>query len=196
MMHFLNTSRHFFLRTAVNHCYPRAQTQGGTCGVHGNIAASYHRHMFTHVNGSVRIGRISRHQVTAGQKLVGRYHSVQIFTRNPHKFGKSGSGAYKYGIEAFPVHKLIYCDRSSHHYVSFYSYAEFLNLVNFVGYHFVLGQPEFGNSVYQHTSGFVKRFKNGYPATGFGQIGGTGQSGRTRSDNRHFFPVERSHCNR
>ena len=52
-----------------------------------------------------------------------------------------------------------------------------------------LRKTELRNTVYQHTAGLVKRFKDGYVVAHFAQIARTGQTGRAGADHRNTVAV-------
>ena len=127
------------------------------------------------------LGIAGAHHVAAGQQLVRRQHVVQRIARDAHEFGIAGSGADEDGIEPHLTDHLLDREQPPDQRIALESDPELPQIVDF-GIDHLVGQPEIGNAVAQHSAGHMKGFEHRDLAAGLGHVGGARHPGRARTD--------------
>ena len=186
---FLLAGRKFDFRTAVNDGGFGPQPQGRASCIHGHIAATDHDGLLASMDRREIVVSVGLHEVVPGQELVGGEDAVGILARDAHEAGQTGARADENGFEAFFVHQGIDGDGAADDDVQFNLDTQRLDSFNLGGYDLILRKTELGNAVFQHASGPVEGFENGDIIAQFGEVGSTGQSGRTGADDGDFVPV-------
>ena len=104
MVNLLHTGRKLCFTSSVYHMNLSAQTESGSCSVHGNVSAAYDYNLLAGCDGCIIIVAEGLHQVASCQVLVGREYAVGVLARDAHELGKTSAGTDKYGGEALLVH--------------------------------------------------------------------------------------------
>ena len=139
VVHLLAACGHVGLLAAVDDGDLAAQTQCGTCGIHRHIAATYHCHTATKVNGRVIPLVVAVHEIGAGEEFVGGEDTAQGLARNAHEFGQAGAAGDVYGLEPVAVEKVVYRQALAHNDVGFDFDTEAAQVVDFGFHHFLFG---------------------------------------------------------
>ena len=186
MMHFFLSGGKFNLCTTINDGSISPETQSSTGGIHRYVSATDHTNAPSCMDRSAIIVAERFHKIVSGKKFVGRKDSVQVFSRNTHEFGKSCSGADEYSLEALIVHKGIDGDGSAYDNIGFNPDTKGPYFVDFMLENLLLGKAELRNTIFEHSAGFMKSFKDGDIVSRFGEVAGTGKSRRAGTDDGNF----------
>ena len=189
VMNFLCTGRKLSFATTVNDMYLSAETKSGSCSIHSYVSAANNCNFLAVCDWCIIVITESFHQVVSGQELVGREYAVGVLTRDSHEHRKTSTGTDEYSFKALFVHQLVDGGGFTDNNVGLDLNTESLYVLNLFLYNSALRKTELRNTIYQYAAGFVKSLKDGYIVTHFCQIAGTGQSGRTRTDDGYLLAV-------
>ena len=131
MMNLFGSCRKLLFRSAVNDMYLSSKPEGSTCRIHGNISAAYYSNLLAYLYGCCIVIKISLHEIASCKILICGKYSHGSFSRDSHEHGKSCTGAYKYRLKAFILHKLIYGYGFSDNYICLYLYSKRLHIFYF-----------------------------------------------------------------
>ncbi|CDB30446.1 unknown [Firmicutes bacterium CAG:137] len=165
------------------------QAHGAAGAVHGHVAAAHHGHSLAPDDGRVGLLGVGLHQVGPGQVLVGGVDALEGLSGDVHKHGKTGAGAYEYGLVAH-FKQLVDGQDPADDHVGHDLHALGLQLFDLVG-HNGLGQTEFRNAIYQHATGGVQRLEYGNGVALLGKVRGAGETGRTGAHHGDLYAVGR-----
>ena len=164
------------------------QTERGSRGVHGHVAAANHGHASRTENGGGGIFSVGLHEVGAGQKFVGGIDTLEGFAGDTHKLGKSRTRANENSLKAF-LEQLVHGHGLTDDHVGLDGHAHGAQAVHLL-LHDVLGETEFGDAVHENAARHVESFVHGHLIAASGQSSRAGQSRRT--PNRRWRPYGRS----
>ena len=188
MFYFLDTCRHFLFRTTIdNDSALCTKTFGSTNRVHRCITTTDYCYVFTESYRSVRIFTGSVHQINASEVFVGRHDIDGILSRDIHKVRQPGTGSHKYSFETFSF-QVLYADCFSYDTVFDEVNTHLAKVLDFYVYNLV-GQTEFWNTIFQHTTNLMQCFEYSYIISIFSHISGKCQSCRSRTDYSYFDAV-------
>ena len=173
-MNLFHSGRQLFLTSAIDNMNLRSQTQRCSGRVHCHVAAAYYRHLPAVHNGCAGILVKSFHQIASGQILIGGKYTVGILSRNSHELRQTGSRTDKHGFKPFLLNQLVNRYRFPHHYIGLYLHPKSFHIFDFFCHHVLLRKTEFRNSINQHASRLMQRFKNSHFISHLSQISGTG----------------------
>ena len=176
MVDFLLAGGKFNLRAAVDYGGVRAKPYGCARGIHSHVSAAHNYALLSGLDRGEVVIPEGLHKVVAGEEFVGGEHSVEVFARDSHKFGKAGACSYEHGLEAFLVKELVNGNSASYDYVGLYLYALGNYVVNLVLDHGVLWQTELGDAVLQHSAGAVESLEDGHVIAELGKVVGAGEA--------------------
>ena len=186
MMNLFCSGRKFLLAPTIYDMGFCPQTESRTRRIHRHITTADNNHLAARVDWCI-IMQISFHQIIPCQIFIGGEYAVGLFARNSHEFWKSGTGTDKYCIKTFFIHQLIDRHRFSDNHICFNLNPKFFNIFNLMGYHLILWQTEFRNSINKYASSLMKSFKNLHLIPHLCQISGTGQPCRARTNDSYSF---------
>ena len=106
-MYFFLTRWKFFLTTTVYNMYLCAETECGSCSIHGYITTTDNDNFLSMGNRGFISFLKCFHEVVSCQEFVCREYSVCLLARDSHETWKSCSGTDKYSLKAFLFHQLI-----------------------------------------------------------------------------------------
>ena len=188
MFHFLDTGRHLGFRTAVddNGTFG-SQAACGAHGIHCRISASYHYDTLAERHRRIRILACRIHQVDTGEVFVRRHDVDRVLSGNVHEVGKSRSRSHEDTFVSLCL-QVFHRNGLAHDAVFHKRYAHLRQVVN-LDIHNLVGQTEFGNTVFQYATDFVQCFEYRHIITQFSHIARKRQSGRTRTYYRYLDAV-------
>ena len=176
----------FHLGTAVDDGRFGTEAQGRAGRIHRDIAAAHDTDALPGMDGGAIVVAEGLHEVVAGEEFVGGEHSVEVFTGDAHELRKTGAGAHEHGLEALFVHEGVDGDGAADDDVGFDLHAQGAHLIELVFQHLLLRETEFGNTVFEHSAGFVEGFEDGDVVAGFGKVRSAGKACRAGADNGHL----------
>ena len=154
MFYLLDTCGHLFFRTAVdNHGTFGTQTLGGTNRIHSCVSSTDNRYILAESYRSVGFFTGCVHQIDTGEIFVGRHDVDRVLSGNIHKVRQSRTGSDKYAFETFCL-QILHADCFSYDAVFDKVNPHLHKVVYFYIYNLV-GQTEFGNTVFQYTTNFM-----------------------------------------
>ena len=188
MLHFLPAGGQLLHGAAVDDIdLFRPQAQGRAGGVHGHVAAAYHRHPAALHDGGLGIVQIGLHQVGAGQELIGGIDALQGLAGNVHEIRQAGAGADEDRLVAL-LEELVHGQGFADDHVGLDFHPQLPESLHLPG-HDGLGQTEFRNAVDQHAAGGMQGFEHRDPEPLLGQIPGAGEPGGAGADDGHAVAV-------
>ena len=128
---------------------------------------------------------VGLHQVDACEEFIGGIGPHQALARYTHKIGQSGAAANKDRLKAH-FKELVYRKNFSNDQVSINGNAAVPQSLNFLLYN-LLRQAKLRDSIHQHTTGCMQRFKNCHTIALGCQVPGTGKTRRARTNDG--YPV-------
>jgi len=176
---------HVFVRLQADHLDRGSAVPECRAGdVDGHIPApDHHDALLCNVQLLAQFGRL--------QKIGGPHHARQILSGNAQFGGLMGADREEYGIVALGSKRLEVIDAPVGHYLD----AD-LGDVGHVLVHHLVGQAVRRQRQTQHAAGLGRRFEDGDLVPLPCQMPGGGETGRARSDDRHFLAVGRRDVDR
>ena len=156
--HLFQSCRHFSLRASVYYCHVGSQSLCCSAGVHCRVSSANHEHLLAEVHRCVRLRVGSVHEVHSCEIFVRRHYVDGVLSRYVHEVRQSCSASHEESLESLFL-ELLYGDGLSDDAVCGELHSE-LPEVFYLHVHNVVGQSELRNSVFQHSTDFVQRFKH------------------------------------
>ncbi len=189
MVDFLHARRQLGFPTAVYNMHLGSQAQCRPRGIHRYIPAANNRYFLPPKYRRIIIFQIGFHQIVPGQKLIGGKHAVRVFSRYPHKLWQPRAGTDKYRRKTFLAKKFVDGCRLANHNIRFYLYSQRFYILNLRCNHRLFRKAEFRDAIYQHTARLMERLENCHIVPRLRKLPCTGQTRRSRTDNRNFLPL-------
>ena len=159
VVHFFKACGHFFFRTTIdNHSTLCAKTERRTNRVHRRVTTTDNGYALTKENGCISLLVRSVHQVYACEIFVTWHHACAVFSLDSHEVRKTCTRCHE---DTFVTFCLEFGNRDSltNHTVLHELHTTLFEVLNFE-LNDSVGEAEFGNTVLQHTTNFMKRFKH------------------------------------
>ena len=152
------------------------ETQGCTCGIHSHVAATDHSDFLADIVRGLVAFLIGEKQIVAGQELVGRHHTAEVFARHVEHHRETGTRAYEDSLEALAVHQLVDGDGAAHHNVFLKLGTQAADALHLFLHDGVLRQTERRDAIHQHAAHLVQGLEDGDIITHREQVFGAGQA--------------------
>ena len=186
MVDFLLSGRKLDLGPAIDDGSVSPEPEGGSCSIHGNIAASNDAAFPSGMDRGQVVLAERLHEIVPGEEFVGGKDSVEVLTRDAHESWQAGSCAHENSLETFIVHQTVDCHRTSDDHIRLYLDSESLDLVDLALEDSVLRETELRDAIFKDTSCLVESFEYGDVVAFLGQVGGARQSCRAASYDCHL----------
>ena len=179
MVHLGQTRGHLGLGTAVGQGNALgAQAQGGTGGVHSDVAAAEDNYVAAVANGRV-VDRevIGMHKVGTGEVLVCAVHAGQVLARNMQEARQASAHGQVQSVEALLVEELLGVEQAAGNGVVLKVDAQLLQAVD-LALNDLLGQTELGDAVGKHAAAGEESLEHGDVEALASKLAGAGDAGR------------------
>jgi len=177
MFDLFDAGGHFHFRAAVDDGgFFGAQAEGGAHRVHGCIASPDDGHVLSPQDRCVGIIGIGSHEVDAGKVFVGGEDAVVIFAGDFHEAWQTGSASDKETLVSLFLEIIEGCG-APHDEVGDEFDAHLPEVFDFEVDDGV-GEPEFGDAIFEDSPNFMEGFEDGHVVAIFDHIAGKGEGCR------------------
>ena len=187
MVYFLLSGWKFDFGATIDYRGVSSKPESGPGGIHGDVSASHHAALLSGMDRSEVILPEGLHQVVTGQELIGGEDSVEVLAGDTHELGQSRTCSHEDRLETFVVDQAVYGHGASDDHIGFNLDTQSFNCVDLAFEHFVLGKPEFRDSVHKHAAYLMESFEDRDVVAPLCQIRRAGESGGTGSDHGYLF---------
>ena len=178
MVHLFYTCRHLLFATAIDdHRALSTKTLSSTYSIHSGVTTTDDSYVLAIEQRRISSWIGSVHKVNTGQILVGGHHTVEVLTGYVHKARQTGSRTHKNTLEALLL-EFFNRDSLTNDRIGMKLYAQRTQAIDLDIYDAVR-QTELRNTVFEHTTYLVQRFKDMYLIAELSHITGKRQTGRT-----------------
>src|SRR5690554_228988 len=153
----LPSSRHLLSGSTIDDSdFVCSESQGSSRCIHSHIPTTEHSDSLRTIQRcTCNVPLIGTHEIASGEVLVCAEYADEILPVYPEEFRQPRSGSKKEGIEALPLHEILQFGGTTDEEVMLYLHPHIDQCIELF-LHDTFGQSEFGDTIDQDASSFVK----------------------------------------